>query len=70
MDFQTGDKVKLISGGTDMTVKGRLGDGSLTKIESYALTINGFVDGDVYCQWFNGNKPEGAAFRNAMLKKL
>ena len=70
MDYKTGDKVQLISGGPDMTVKGTIGDGSLTKLESYALTTRGFLDGDIYCQWFNGNKLESAAFKKAMLKKL
>lgn len=70
MDYKTGDKVQLISGGPDMTVKGVIGDGSLTKMENYVLTTSGFEEGDVYCQWFNANKLEGAAFKKAMLRKL
>ena len=69
MEYKTGDKVQLISGGPDMTVKGVIGE-SLTKMENYALTTSGFENGDVYCQWFNGNKLEGAGFKKAMLKKL
>ena len=70
MEYKTGDKAQLISGGTDMTVKGILGDDSLSKMENFALTNSGFKKGDVYCQWFNGNKLEGAAFNKSMLKKL
>ena len=40
--FSVGDIVKLKSGGPDMTVKGVVGDGSLTKMEDYALTTTGF----------------------------
>lgn len=70
MEYKTGDKVQLISGGPDMTVKGVIGDGSLPKMENYALTASGFEVGDVYCQWFNSNKLESAAFKKLMLKKL
>ena len=70
MDYKTGDKVQLISGGPDMTVKGIVGDGSLNKMENYALKTSGFEEGDVYCQWFNGSKLECPAFKKSMLKKL
>lgn len=70
MEFKTGDKVQLISGGPEMTVKGVLGDGSLNKMESFALTASGFLEGDVFCQWFDGIKLEGGAFKKLMLKKL
>lgn len=70
MNFKTDDKVQLVSGGPEMTVKGVLGDGSLTKQEKFSLTVAGFEEGDVYCQWFNGNKLEGGTFRKLMLKKM
>ena len=70
MEFKTGDKVQLISGGPEMTVNGVLGDGSLNKMENFALTTRGFQLGDVYCQWFDGIKLEGSAFKKLILKKL
>lgn len=70
MNFKTGDKVQLISGGPDMTVKGVIGDGSLSQTETYGLTISGNGDGDVYCQWFNDTKLESGVFKPEMIKKL
>lgn len=70
MEYKTGDKVQLVSGGPDMTVKGVLGTDELTKMENFALKNSGGNDGDVYCQWFNGTKLEGGVFKPKMLKKL
>lgn len=70
MEFNTGEKVQLISGGPEMTVRGIVGDGSFSRDESYLQVKRGFKDGDIYCQWFNGSKLEGAAFRREMLIKL
>jgi len=70
MEYKTGDKVQLISGGPEMTVKGILGNNSLTKTENFVLKNSGGVDGDVYCQWFYNNKIESGVFKPTMLKKL
>ena len=70
MEYITGEKVQLISGGPDMTVKGVIGTDSLTKMENLALRNSGGTDGDVFCQWFNNTKLEGGVFKPAMLKKL
>jgi uncharacterized protein YodC (DUF2158 family) len=70
MEYKTGDKVQLISGGPDMTVKGIVGTESLNKVENLALNSSGHMEGDVYCQWFNNTKLEGGVFKPTMLKKL
>jgi uncharacterized protein YodC (DUF2158 family) len=70
MEYKTGDKVQLISGGPDMTVKGIVGTESLNKMENLALKSSGNMEGDVYCQWFNNTKLEGGVFKPTMLKKL
>lgn len=70
MEYKTGDKGQLISGGPDMTVKGVLGTYELTKMENLALKNSAGNDGGVYYQWFNGTKLEGGVFKPKMLKKL
>lgn len=71
MELKTGDKVQLVSGGPEMTVRGIVGDGSFSKEENYIqISVKRLNEGDVYCQWFDGSKLEEAAFRVLMLKKL
>lgn len=70
MEYKTGDKVQLISGGPDMTVKGVIGTDALTKMENFTLKNSGGTEGDIYCQWFNNTKLEGGVFKPTMLKKL
>lgn len=70
MEYKTGDKVQLISGGPDMTVKGVIGSDELTKMENLAFKNSGNNVGDVYCQWFNETKLEVGIFKPKMLKKL
>jgi uncharacterized protein YodC (DUF2158 family) len=70
MAYETGDKVKLISDGQEMTVIGVIGTGELTKNENFTLKNNGGTDGDVYCEWHSDTKLERGVFKTTMLKKL
>ena len=72
MEFKTGDVVQLNSGGPEMTVKGIIGDekSPLSKTENVALKMAGYVDGDVYCQWFFNTKLEYGVFKPTMLEKI
>jgi len=70
MEYKTGDKVQLISGGPEMTVNGIIGTDSLEQRVSGLLKLKGNADGDVYCQWFVGSTKKGGVFKPQMLKKL
>lgn len=69
--FNTGDLVKLKSGGPVMTVQRIIGkeeDVSFQRIDDYIRMIKGFHQGDVICQWFEGNELKFAAFPVASIE--
>lgn len=72
MDLKIGDKVKLVSGGPIMTIHRIIG----MNIELFnnkldaKLTTEGFISGDVICEWFNRNKLERKPFKTASLLKV
>ena len=65
-----GDIVQLKSGGPKMTVQRIIGaDRSnlgLKAADEY-LKMRGFTDGDVICQWFEGNTLRDGTFKVASL---
>ncbi|WP_319480988.1 DUF2158 domain-containing protein [uncultured Draconibacterium sp.] len=70
MALATGTVVQLKSGGPEMTINGIIGDANnpISKTVETGLKMGGYVDGDVYCQWFNeSNKLESGCFKPAML---
>jgi uncharacterized protein YodC (DUF2158 family) len=72
MDFKQGDIVMLKSGGPKMTIKRFLGDSSevSSKVQDEALKIiKGNKEGDVVCQWFDGNASKNDIFPAESLTK-
>lgn len=70
--FKTGELVQLKSGGPKMTVRRILGsseDVSFQMIDDYIKKIKGFNDGDVICQWFEGNELKDGAFPKESITK-
>ncbi|MHA3024898.1 YodC family protein [Chromohalobacter israelensis] len=63
MDFKKGDVVQLKSGGPKMTVTGVIGEDNHLRM----LTANGFEEGDVTVEYFNGNSLERNTFRKSSL---
>ena len=66
MNYKIGDIVQLKSGGPQMTIQRIIGaDNSnfLIKTADELLKTQGFIDGDVVCQWFNGNSLEKGTFK-------
>ena len=71
--FTRCDIVRLKSDGPNMTVQRVIGEPSdgLAELDRDAeATMQGFRDGDVFCQWFDGNKLSSAAFSTASLEKV
>jgi uncharacterized protein YodC (DUF2158 family) len=67
-----GDIVQLKSGGPQMTVQRIIGSDSsnlIIKAADEFMKSQGFKEGDVVCQWFNGNKLESGTFKAEGLKK-
>ena len=55
-----------------MTVEYVLGSGSKGAQErmlSHQMQMRGYVDGDVYCTWFEGKELKNALFKKQMLTK-
>lgn len=72
MDFKNGDIVQLKSGGPQMTIQRIIGTDKshfMIKAADEFLKTQGFNDGDVVCQWFNGNKLENGTFKIESLDK-
>lgn len=72
MSFKIGDVVQLKSGGPQMKVQRIIGADDtnfMIKTADEFLKTQGFTDGDVICQWFNGNKLESGTFKSDSLDK-
>ncbi len=70
---KTGELVQLKSGGPKMTVRRIIGgdtDVSFQMVDDYIKRIKGFKDGDVICQWFEGNELKDGAFPKESLIKM
>ena len=68
-----GDIVQLRSGGPKMTVQRVIGidknNFGLKAADEY-LKMRGFNDGDVICQWFEGNSLKDGTFKAASLNHV
>ncbi|MBR4791221.1 MAG: DUF2158 domain-containing protein [Treponema sp.] len=71
--MNVGDVVFLNSNpGILMTVEFVLGSSSNSpkeRVLSHQMHMSGYVDGDVYCSWFNGTELKQAMFKKQMLTK-
>lgn len=71
--LKPGDLVALKSGGPKMTIRRILGaeeDVSFQMIDDYIKRMKGFKDGDIICQWFEGNELKDGAFPSESLVKV
>ncbi len=69
-ELNLSDVVQLNSGGPKMSIIRFIGvDGSNFQLRTAdeVLKIQGFKDGDVICQWFDGNKLSSGTFRRETL---
>lgn len=48
-------------------VLGQNANGAQEKMLSHHMRISGFVDGDVYCAWFEGKELKKACFKAKMV---
>jgi uncharacterized protein YodC (DUF2158 family) len=72
MAYSIGDIVQLKSGGPQMTVQRIIGSDNtnlLIKAADEFMKTQGFREGDIVCQWFDGNKLESGTFKAEGLKK-
>ena len=69
----TGDIVQLRSGGPKMTIQRVIGTDKsnfgLKAADEY-LKMRGFTDGDVICQWFEGDTLRDGTFKVSSLIRL
>ncbi|WP_341314536.1 DUF2158 domain-containing protein [Paraburkholderia sp. IMGN_8] len=64
MSYNEGDVVRLKSGGPQMTVSGIIGPDSPLRM----LKMQGFDDGDVTVQYFDGGKLVNATFKQTVIE--
>ena len=71
--MEVGDVVQLKSGGPKMTIQRIIASDKsnfgLKAADEY-LKLRGFSDGDVVCQWFEGNNLQDGTFKAASLKTV
>ena len=70
-ELKTTDVVQLNSGGPEMSIIRFIGvEGSNFDVQTAdeLLKMQGFNDGDVICQWFDGNKLSSGTFKRETLK--
>lgn len=73
IEIRKNDIVQLKSGGPKMTVQRFIGDKTPNygiKIADEAKKLRGFDDGDVVCQWFDGNDLKEGTFPVNNLKRV
>lgn len=70
-ELKTTDVVQLNAGGPKMSIVRFIGaDNSNFQMQTAdeVLKMQGFKDGDVICQWFDGNKLSSGTFKRETLK--
>lgn len=70
-ELKTTDVVQLNAGGPKMSIVRFIGaDSSNFQMQTAdeVLKMQGFKDGDVICQWFDGNKLSSGTFKRETLK--
>jgi uncharacterized protein YodC (DUF2158 family) len=73
MQLQPGHVVQLKSGGPKMTVQRILGADKSNfglKAADEFLKLSGYKDGDVVCQWFEGNSLRDGTFKTETLNQI
>ncbi len=71
MAIQIGSVVRLKSGGSNMTVKFFVGDGTASRTLDSLASAQGAVKGDAFCEWFDSkNDRQSGAFPVAMLDEV
>ncbi len=69
-ELKSTDIVQLNSGGPKMSILRFIGTDNTNiklKVADDALKICGFTEGDVICQWFDGNKLTTGTFKRCTL---
>jgi uncharacterized protein YodC (DUF2158 family) len=72
-ELKIGSVVQLKSGGPEMTILRFVGTENSNlgqKAADEIVKIKGHKDGDVVCQWFNGNEVKDGIFSRESLKKV
>jgi uncharacterized protein YodC (DUF2158 family) len=72
-DLTTNDVVQLNSGGPKMSIIRFIGADKSNfqlRMADEFLKLQGFNDGDVLCQWFDGNRLSSGTFKRETLIKV
>ena len=67
-ELKLADRVKLNSGGPEMSILRFIGTDKQTRISDDYLKKQGYKDGDVVCQWFEENKLLSGNFKRESLR--
>ena len=71
--YKTGDIVQLKTGGPKMTIQRFIGvehEVSFQMVDDYIKMMKGFKDGDIICQWFEGNELKSGTFSKESVIKI